>query len=161
MSFGNFETVFYALAFLVPGFLCDSVISAMVRRRAVAHEISLLRYLTLSCVNYALWSWLVYLIVKSSIFVDRPIRSAVAWGFVILGSPVLLGLILGALSQRNAVRALLARWGIYMTHPIPTAWDYFFSSTGPVWVLVTLTDGSSVAVRFSTRSFASSEANER
>lgn len=133
----------------------------MVRRKAIAHEISLLRFLTLSCVNYGLWSWLVYLVVKSSIFMDHPFRSAAAWFFIIFVSPVVFGALLGALSQRNTVRRLLDRLGIYTVHPIPAAWDYFFSTTGPVWVLVTLKDGSAVAGRFGGRSFASSDSAER
>lgn len=161
MTFANFDVVFYTFAFLVPGFIWDSVMSVMVKRRAVAHEVSLLRFLTLSCINYGLWIWLVVLVAKSSLFLDHPVRSAAAWGSMALVSPVILGVAVGALSQRNAVRMLLERYGIYTIHPVPTAWDYFFSRTGPVWILVTLADRSQVAGRFGSRSFASSDSSER
>ncbi len=147
----SFDAVFYTLAFIVPGFLCDSVLNVMVRRKTLAYERSLLRFLALSCVNYAIWSWLIILIVKSSFFVGRPLLEALGWGLIILVSPVVLGVVLGALSQRNTIRTLLERYGVYTVHPIPTAWDYFFSTTGPVWVLVTLREGHRVAGRFGTR----------
>ncbi|MBI2218807.1 MAG: hypothetical protein HYU51_16095 [Candidatus Rokubacteria bacterium] len=161
MTLNSFDAVFYTLAFLVPGFLADSVANTMVRKKAIAHEVSLLRFLTLSCLNYAVWSWLVYLVVRTAFFLEHPIRSAAAWFLVIFVSPVALGAMLGVLSQRNTIRRLLDRLGIYTVHPIPTAWDDFFSTTGPVWVLVTLKDGSSVGGRFGARSFASSDSTER
>ena len=48
MNLNSFEAVFYTLAFLVPGFICDSVLNAFVRRRRVTQEASLLRFLSLS-----------------------------------------------------------------------------------------------------------------
>jgi Family of unknown function (DUF6338) len=124
-------------------------------------ESSLLRFLTLSAINYGLWVWLVYLMMKSSFFVDNPVRACIAWAFVVFVSPAMLGLGVGALGQRNAGRRLLDRLGISTLHPIPTAWDYFFGRRVPVWVVVTLTDGSYVAGYYGTGSFASSERDER
>ncbi len=161
MTVGSFEVVFYTLAFVVPGFICDSVVSLMIPRRAVAHERSMLRFLTLSSLNYGLWSWLIVLMATRGILAERPTDQAVAWAVVIFVSPVALGMLLGSLSRRNTIRRLLERVGIYTVHPIPTAWDYFFSTTTPVWVLVTLRDGYQIAGRFGTRSFASSDPSER
>src|SRR5437660_12752474 len=96
MTFTSFDAVFFTVAFLVPGFIWESVL-----------------HLT------------------------------------------------GLLSQRAVVRRLLARYGVYTVHPVPTAWDYVFSHSTGSWVLVTLTDGSTVAGVFSARSFASSDAAER
>ena len=96
MTFTSFDAVFFTVAFLVPGFIWESVL-----------------HLT------------------------------------------------GLLSQRAIVRQLLARYGVYTVHPVPTAWDYVFSHSTGSWVLVTLADGSTVAGVFSARSFASSDAAER
>jgi hypothetical protein len=161
MTVSSFDVVFYTLAFLVPGFICDSVLSVFVRRRTVAHETSLLRFLTLSAVNYGLWSWLIYLMAKSNFFIQSPVHGASAWVLIVFISPVGLGAVLGLLSQRNAFRGLLERYGVYTVHPIPTAWDYFFSNRTPVWVLVTTTDNDRVAGRFGAASFASSDRFER
>jgi len=62
---------------------------------------------------------------------------------------------------RTAVRRLLARYGIYTVHPVPTAWDYVFSQSAGSWMIITLADASTVAGVFSARSFASSDPSDR
>ena len=100
------------------------------------------------------------LFVRAGVLAE-PWMAALAWFFMLLVSPVTLGVATGLLSQRAVVRRLLARYGVYTVHPVPTAWDYVFSHSTGSWVLVTLTDGSTVAGVFSARSFASSDAAER
>jgi len=161
MTVQSFDVVFYTLAFVVPGFICDSVIAAIVPRRVEQRELRVLRFLTFSAVNYGVWSWLVFLIFKLTWFIDHPWYAGAAWFLIVFVGPVGLGVLLGLLEQKNVVRKFLARLGIRCVHPIPTAWDYFFSETKPVWVAVTLKDGREVVGFFGSRSFASSEAAER
>jgi hypothetical protein len=104
---------------------------------------------------------LIYLLVNWKYFENHPIRAAFTWSFIILVSPVLLGLVFGKLSQTSTIRSVLKRFGIFMLHPVPTAWDYFFSTTKPVWALVTLTDGTKVAGYLGRESFVSSDGKER
>jgi hypothetical protein len=78
-----------------------------------------------------------------------------------LVSPALLGVISGKLSSRDWLRRFLMRVGLEPIHSIPTAWDYYFSRTPPVWLLVTLKDGSRVGGFFGEKSFASSDPGER
>jgi hypothetical protein len=161
MTMNSFDAIFYTLSFVVPGFICYSTMAIFVPRKAEDTELSLLRFLTLSCLNYALWAWLIYLLAKSEFFTGSPLLSATAWGLIIFVSPVLLGVIFGKLSSRDWLRRFLMRMGLEPLHPIPTAWDYYFSRTPPVWLLVTLKDGSKVGGFFGKKSFASSAAGER
>src|SRR5688572_7535900 len=84
-----FDAVLYTLAFIVPGFICDSVLSATVRRRAVA---------------------------KRPYFENRPVQTALAWTVVVFISAIVIGLVLGVLRQRNLIRTVLEHYGIYTTH---------------------------------------------
>ena len=59
------------------------------------------------------------------------------------------------------IRRLRQRLGFVSRRPITTAWDYIFSRRRPVWILVTMTDGSTVAGYFGPRSFASSDPRGR
>ena len=161
MTFTSFDAVFFTVAFLVPGFIWESVLSLFLRRRDDRADRAWVRFLTLSAFNYALWSWLIYLLFVRVGVLAEPWMAALAWFFMLLVSPVTLGVATGLLSQRAVVRRLLARYGVYTVHPVPTAWDYVFSHSTGSWVLVTLTDGSTVAGVFSARSFASSDAAER
>ncbi|MEW6203008.1 MAG: DUF6338 family protein [bacterium] len=161
MTINEFEIVFYTLAFIVPGFIFYSVIAAFIPQRVEVKEISFLRFLTFSCSNYAIWSWLVFLIFKSKYFLESPMRSAIAWGVIIFVSPISLGVLFGWLSQKEIIRNILSRIGLTTIHSIPTAWDYIFSKIKPVWILVTLKDNSQVAGFFGNGSMASSELSER
>ena len=67
MTVTSFDVVFYALAFIVPGFIWSAVIGGFVPRRADQKEVVFLRFLTFSCMNYAFWSWLIYLIIKRNL----------------------------------------------------------------------------------------------
>lgn len=162
MTITSFDMLFYTVGFLVPGFVWCSMVAMLVPQKGEQSQISFLRFLTFSCVNYALWSWLIFLLIKSEFFTDHAVRSAVAWGLITLISPVVLGLLTGHFSQREMVLRFLRRLGLNPMHPIPTAWEYKFSSTtSPVWVLVTLKGGGRIAGIFGSGSFASSEATER
>ncbi|MCG2685143.1 MAG: DUF6338 family protein [Planctomycetales bacterium] len=162
MELSSLEAVFYAINFLVPGFIIELMLSALVPRRTEPEKLLLVRFLTFSCLNHALWSWLIILVLQAEFFTKHPIRSAIAWAVVILISPILLGLLIGCLHQRNLIRKALQRLGFNPLHVIPTSWDWKFSNIQqPVWVLVTLMDGSSVCGLFGSGSFASTDPQDR
>lgn len=162
MSISSFDTVFFTLAFLVPGFVCHTVLSSLVPRQQSDSNLSFLRFLTLSSINYALWAWLIYLVFSGGWNESHPEWTAAMWAWVILVSPALLGLLWGKLSERGWARGILLRLGFNPLHAAPTAWDYkFHSQSEPVWIVVTLTDGSTVRGRFGNRSFASSDSADR
>jgi hypothetical protein len=162
MSLDDVETVFLAFAFIVPGFVAHATLALFLPRRAEAPQLTLIRFLTLSAVNYAVWSWLLYLVVTTSFFQERNALAAVAWVWVMLAAPILLGLALAEALKRPQLYGLLQRVGLRPIHVIPTAWDWRFDRMAkPHWVLVTLLDGSFVAGLFGTESFASSDPTER
>lgn len=162
MTLNSFDTLFYTLSFIVPGFILHSTLSAFVPQKTIATQLSFLRFLSLSCFNYAIWSWLIYLIFQSSYFINEPIRIAAAWGVIILASPILLGFLAGYFSQKEYIRKFLQSIGLNPIHVIPTSWDYKFSNIRNAnWLLVTLQDGRTFAGLFGSKSFASSETGER
>ena len=161
MSLGGFDALFYTLAFLVPGFVLYSTLSIFTPRKVEPTQLSFLRFLTFSCVNYGMWSWLIYLMLRAEFFTAHPVRTAIAWGAIIIVSPIALGVLVGYFSQKESIRKALQRIGVDPIHVIPTGWDYKFSKSKAAWVLVTLKDGSTVAGLFGSKSFASSEPGER
>jgi hypothetical protein len=46
-------------------------------------------------------------------------------------------------------------------HPIPSAWDWYFSNCGPSWVVVSLKNGAQWGGYLGARSFISSATEER
>lgn len=161
MTVDSFDAVFYAVAFVVPGFICSAVISALVPRRARATDLRLLEFLTLSCLNYGLWCWALFLIFRADFMNRHPVFTAVGLVAIIMVSPIGLGLAFGTASQRNWVGRFLGRFGFRTLNPIPTAWDYQFGRAKPYWVMVRLKDGSTVYGLWGPRSFASDEPDNR
>jgi hypothetical protein len=156
MTFNNFDAVFFTVGFLVPGFVWSAVLAMIVPDRT-SGEVRFLGYLTLSCINHALWSWALWLIFKTNLIDTHPYWSA-AWLFVIMFlSPVGLGLLSGWLRQRDAVLGLLRRFGFRTIDPTPTAWDWHFARLRPYWVVVTLKDGARIHGLLGTESFAASD----
>jgi hypothetical protein len=56
----------------------------------------------------------------------------------------------------------LYRWvHLRSINPIPTGWDWIFSTTEPCYVLITLTDDTEIAGYFGSRSMASSDPDRK
>jgi len=161
MSFDSGNAVVYAILFLVPGFIMSSVLGMLYRRRSRSASEQTLQYLTFSCVNLGLWSWLIVLMIQGE-WVDRHAVFASLLVFIIVFvSPVVLGLLTLLLTQKVVVRRLLSAFGFKVERFIPTAWDYKFQKGEPEWVIVRLKDGSSVYGLWAEMSFAGDDPNER
>jgi len=144
-TFSTFNAVIYTVCFLVPGFLIDLTVSGFSYKKSEQVPLLLLRFLTYSCLNYSLWIF-PYLLSRDRIVLENPAFLAVICLVIIFISPVFLGLTVG-LGLKT-----------FLGQGFPSAWDYRFSRINePLWVLVTLKDGSQVAGRFGKNSFASSE----
>jgi len=161
MTFDSFEVIFYTLAFVVPGFIFSSVFSILVPVRP-DKEYAIIRFLLFSSVNYAVCSGLIFYITRPGYAGAHPLFAAASWMGIVFVSPIILGTIVGAISQREKIRKALQFLGLNPVHIIPTGWDFRFSRiTEGKWVLVTLKDGSKVAGWFGSNSFASSDAQDR
>jgi len=153
------DAVFLALTFIVPGFVFNSARIQFITGRDRKTELPIIRYLSYSAVNYAVFSAPIYFFVTA----DLPLGwKAAGWTCVILIGPTLLGVLAGVSNQKDWLFDLLQWAGLNPVHGVPTAWDWKLArSPSGAWVLATLKDGSEVAGYFGKRSFASSEPDER
>ncbi len=150
----SLNSLYLILLFIVPGFIALSVRSQFVTGRTLSeNKASLLSYLTISVIYGAL----------VLPFVDPELigKSKLVWFSLVFVGPIFLGLLLGINIQKDLVRRLLNRFGLYPVHAIPTAWDWKFSSMPEQWVLVTLKDGTRFAGFYGAQSFTSSSPDER
>ena len=157
MTVSNISVVFYTISFLVPGFVMNSVISAFQPQKELEEKSTLLKYLTLSSINYSLCSWLIFLISQKQFIDQYPKWAAFFWFAIVFVSPVMIGTLIGISKQREWTRRLLQKIGIVTIHSLTSAWDYIFSRTEPGWILVTLKDGSTIGGWFGSESFAASK----
>jgi hypothetical protein len=149
-TFSTFNAVIYTVSFLVPGFLIDLTVSRFFYKKSEQVPLLLLRFLTYSCLNHVPWIFS-YLLFRDRVALDNSVFLAIIFVFIIFISPLFLGSTLGL-----GLKTLLGSG-------FPSAWDYQFSRINePLWVLVTLKDGSQIAGLFGKNSFAaSSESSER
>ena len=129
MTINNFNILFYTLAFVIPGFIIDSIYRNYVPKKEDQSQLALLKFLWYSCFNYGVWLWLIYYLYKINFYVNHILLTAIIWLLITFISPVILGFILSLLNNKNVIRKIFQRLGINPIHTIPTAWDYIFSKS--------------------------------
>ncbi len=127
MTLESSDVLFYTLAFLVPGFILQWTLSAFVSQKKEDAQLLFLRFITLSCANYGLWSGVIFYLFRTEVLNNHPIASAVIFFIIVFVSPIGIGLLLGKSSQNDTVRSLLIRVGFRPMHAVPNSWDYKFS----------------------------------
>lgn len=158
-SLTDFDTVFVAMAFCVPGYVYLVVRGHIVPGHRVRGTESLITLLSISTVNFMLWAWAVYLVVGSD---EVPEWTTPAiWTFAILVSPAIMGILSGLSTKFGWLKKIYLFLKLHPIDIIPTSWDYAFSKREPCYVIVTLDNGGTFAGLWGARSFASDEPTER
>ncbi|NLS74665.1 hypothetical protein E3H11_38495 [Bradyrhizobium brasilense] len=155
----SIESVYLVLAFVVPGMIITFVRAQFFTGRMRSLSESIVTYLAVTVLYYGLAAPVVEYVLS----IQEPGRQKIfAWVGLIILLPALLGLVLGILGQNDIFRRLLQLCRINPVHATPAAWDYAFARLrGDHFVLVTLSDGSTVGGVYGGRSFASSDPAER
>lgn len=159
MTIDSFEVVLYTCIFLLPGFIIKSVLETLVppaKHNDTKYFFSCLLY---SIVNCAVWSW-AYLLIHKKLN-EHPVTYCVSLLAVTIAGAAILAFGIGFIRQKEYIERLFPKLNVNKIHPIPTAWDTYFSKQEPSWVIVTLKNGKTIYGKFSDHSFASSDANER
>ena len=100
LTFNTFNAVVYTVCFLVLGFLIDLTLSRFFYKKSEQVTLIVLRFLTLSCLNYVPWIS-VYLLPWNRSILENPSFLAFAFIIIIFISPVLIGLTLGYVNQKQ------------------------------------------------------------
>jgi hypothetical protein len=145
--------VLVIVAFVMPGFIASRVVSFTLPGTEPTQGRLLLTAITLSCLNYAVLSWLLVFAWLDKWY-ENPLALAVLSFFVLFGAPVLIGLAIPQIVESKRGRKVRERFRLM--HPIPKAWDYFFRLGTPCWVVATMKDGHVLAGWYGVNSFASS-----
>lgn len=153
----SIQAVIVIALFLMPGFIARSVLSSIYPTLQPSDSRLALTAITLSCVNYGVWSWLLVLSWQRHWYQSNGFLAFLAV-LVLLLSPVVGTLSFVKLTQSKAGRA--AREALGLRHPAPKAWDYFFGKRKACWVIVTLKSGRVIGGYYGTESFASSFPHE-
>ena len=154
----NVDGLFIAIAFIVPGFIFHNVRCQFIAGRQRTSQESVIGYLTYGSFNFAVFSWLIYLLAANAIASHW---KAILWFVVIFLAPLVSGLIAGFATQRDWSHRFFRWAGLQPVHILPTAWDWKFGRSSEQWVLITLKDGTRFAGFLGAQSFISSDGGER
>jgi hypothetical protein len=130
------------------------------QRDANGKEKTLLRLFVGTVLNYGLCSPIIYLLITGALFRNSPVAQGVTWLLIVFAAPILLALILARTSQARIVKRLSEWIGLWSISPIPTGWDWIFGLQIPLYLLVTLKDGSKLSGYYGGESMASSDPPE-
>ncbi len=142
------------LVFFVPGFISLKVYDLLIPGERRNFSRSLLEVLGYSSLNYAAFSWLIFLIYSRKLY-----QNHINWFLVIL----IIVLFVAPAVWPFIFVTLFQKWKFlskFIIHPIPKAWDYIFGKKESFWVIVHLKDGRRVGGKYDTNSFTSSYPEE-
>lgn len=165
MIIESFDIVFYTFSFIVPGYIIEEVVSSIIPLKKQEEGIKIIRCLAYSVLNYAIWfSWGIKLL--QTIVPSNSVKFWVLLALLVLITGFITGFIIGFIRAKGFIRDIFNRcfgkFGLNLTHPIPSAWDYVFKNfTEGAWVTIKTDEDTFVRGLFYKNSFASSDENYR
>jgi Family of unknown function (DUF6338) len=155
----SIEQIYIVLVFLAPGLIAVYFRSLFITGRRPKTLEYTVEYVIISAVYFALALPLVELVI--AIREPNWLR-VISWTALLGILPALIGVVLGAGSQKGWWRFIFGKARLALVSSYPTAWDWVFGRLrGPTYVMVTMEDGSRVAGLFGWDSLASSNPEER
>jgi hypothetical protein len=153
----SIQAVIVVMLFLMPGFIARRILSWAYPSSEPSDAHLALTAVTLSCVNYGIWSWLLVLSWQKDWYKSDGFLALLAV-LVLFLSPVVGTLVIVKFMRTSVFRRLREIFGI--RHPTPKAWDYFFGRRTACWIIVTLKSGDMIGGYFGAQSFSSSFPHE-
>jgi len=160
MTITSLNMVIYTFMFLVPGYITDEIISAIMPSKQHSDNVHLLRCMAYSVFDISLWYWLIVIVIEKI-----PEECAFYWlmlALVLILGGFISGVVIGVVRCNGVLEKLLVLCHVHMENSIPTAWDYKFTHVnGGRWVIVRLKDGLVYRGLFYSDSFAGSDPDNR
>lgn len=155
------DAVKIIIAFIMPGFVTDYIISFAAPRQKREPLETTLTAITFSSINYAMFVWLVLIITRPGFYSTHEITAIICWLFILLVAPVLEGFLFVRLTNSETGQKLFRFLKPRNVRLIPTAWDFIFSQEKPAWVLITLVDDTMIGGYYGADSYATSFPHEQ
>lgn len=137
------------IAFVIPGFVSLKAYEALGLGSPRDTNQQLIDAIAYSCLNYAILSVAIVSVELSELRSTSPWTYGAFWFFVLFIAPI--GWTCAVWKLRHSEFVLKA-----IPHPVGRPWDFVFAQRRPYWVIVRLKDGSQIAGRYDSESFASS-----
>ena len=137
------------IGFVIPGFVSLKTYELLFPSAPKESSKQLIDAIAYSSINYALLLWPIYEVETNQIRSSYPHFYIIFYAFVLFVAPVAWACVLKKLRSTQFFQGTLP-------HPTAKPWDYVFGQRKPFWVIVTIKDGSKIAGKYDSASFASS-----
>jgi hypothetical protein len=154
----SLELFMLLLFLLVPGVIIDFVRGQFIGRRTRSVSEAGLDFVVVSLLYYSVALPILLWLAGG---IDGFTTDFRFWYPLWIVGPILVGLALGIIGQKNWLGGRARRLRINVVHPMPAAWDRVFATLPEAWVIITLKDGRKVAGWFGKHSSASSDPENR
>jgi len=147
------ESIALFIGFVLPGFVSISVYRLIMPSRGWDWSSGLLQGLFYSSLNFVVLLPLIFYVASAAATQNQLVRAWLGAVASLLVFPALWPVLLRTVfkSERLARKIQI---------PYPSAWDYFFDSRKPVFILVHLKNGELVGGHWGARSYAGSFPND-
>lgn len=153
MDIWEIDKLVLAIAFLIPGFISIKFYELFSPGEAKDSSKMMVDALAYSCINFALFSWAIYLVETSNWRVTQLSLYLCSYIWILFLAPVLLAFGWKLLRSTQVLQKIAP-------HPVGKPWDYVFGQRKWYWIIVTLKNGAKIGGKYGNASFASSAPNK-
>lgn len=143
------NTLQLVFVFFVPGFITLKVFDRLVPTERRDFSKDLFEAIGLSCINFALLFWPIYIIYTTKLSETNPFLFYLSGIGILFIAPVLWAVGFSKLIARPFFRKRII-------DPTLKPWDRLFSERRAYWVIVHMNGGASIGGKYGKNSFASS-----
>ena len=148
------EKIILFLAFFMPGFISIKVYELIVATKHRDFSNSVLEAIGYSVLNFAVLSWLIFLISSADFNKNKPVLYFICIILIFFIFPTIWPLLFVLASKLKIFKK-------YILSPINMPWDDVFSKRETYWVIVHMKDGRKIGGKYGTLSRASAFPNQR
>jgi len=143
------DKLILAILFLIPGFIIMKSYNVLATGEKIESSSAIVDALAYSCLNYALFSWVIYLLIVNEIRTHHPYWFAFSCASILFVGPLFIAY--GLFKLRSTKLATK-----HLPHPTPKPWDYIFGAGESFYLVITLVNGQRIGGMYWQNSFTSS-----
>lgn len=149
MDITSINKLLLAIAFFIPGFVAMKLYGILSSGERLDASKSMVDAVSFSCMNYAVWSWLIILVFRYEWIKFYPGWFLMFVIFVLFFAPAGSSVFFFYLRKKG----FFVKW---LPHPVGKPWDFVFSRRESCYVIIFLKGGRRIGGYYGPESFVSS-----
>lgn len=148
MNIPDLNEIIFIFLFFVPGFISIKIYALLVLGERRDFSKSFTEAVGYSCLNYGIFSWLLYIIFSTNFHQNHTIWFLIIIVLILFIFPIIWPIIFLYVIKCEPLSK-------FFNNPIPKPWDYVFLKREPFWTIIHLKNGDKIGGIYDSDSFAS------